>query len=91
MNGKLLFRAAALFNIMVGLGFLLGRSVLVLLAHLDPVTGTNVLITNIAALLILTCGLVYAVIAADTVRYRPMILIGIIGKSLAVAAALQFL
>ncbi len=91
MSGKYLFRAAAMFNFLVGLSFLFGRSAMANLTQLDPATGTNALIANLAACLIFSFGLVYAVIASDPARYRPFIVIGIIGKLLAVAAATQFL
>jgi len=83
-------RIAAVFNLVVGLAFLCARPVVWPLAQLDPVTGSAVLITNLAALLIACFGLFYWVIATDVARYRPMLLVGVVGKLSAVLAAAQF-
>jgi len=90
MSGPAMLRIAALFNLAIGLAFLLGRAVVVPWAQLDAVSGSNVLITNLAALLIASFGLFYWVISTDVARYRPMLLVGLVGKLAAVLAAAQF-
>ena len=79
-----LFGTAAAFNIAVGLALLWLRPQLGPLLGLEPVEGTNLVIGNLAGLLVALLGCVYALIAADPPRYRPLIVLGAVGKLLAV-------
>lgn len=53
--------------------------------------GTNLLLFDGAACLIIAFGLVFVVISTDPVRYRPFVLVLIIAKPLSVAVAASFL
>ena len=53
--------------------------------------GTNLLLFDGAACLIIAFGLVFVVISTDPVRYRPFIVVSIISKLMAVAVAAFFL
>lgn len=56
---------------------------------LDPIGGTNLVLANLADVLIGVFGYSYALVASDPVRYRPFISLGAIGKLLAVAAVVE--
>jgi hypothetical protein len=56
---------------------------------LDPIGGTNLVLANLAGVLIGVFGYSYALVASDPVRYRPFISLGAIGKLLAVAAVVE--
>ncbi len=91
-QGKGLFRLAAIFNFAVAAGLLLGRPVLTPLLRMDPASGTNAMLIDLAAALIAVFGYAYARVAADPQTYRPYIALGVIGKVLVVAvAAVHFL
>jgi hypothetical protein len=89
--GKYLFRTAAGFNFLIGLAMLFGRGILARLVPGTPVAGTNLLVNDLAACLIISFGLVFVVISNDPVRNRPFIVVSIIAKLLAVAVAAFFL
>jgi len=55
------------------------------LLPLDPIGGTNLVLANLAGLLVASFGYDYARVAGDPVTFRPYIHLGAIGKLLAVA------
>ncbi|MGI9170404.1 MAG: hypothetical protein ACR2FH_09545 [Caulobacteraceae bacterium] len=82
-----LFGIAAAFNVAVGLSLLFLRPSLAPVLHLDPTTGTNLVLIDLVGGLIVLFGYAYARVAADPIRYRPFIHLGVIGKLIAVASA----
>jgi hypothetical protein len=70
---------------------LFGRGILARLVPGTPVAGTNLLVNDYAACLVIAFGLVFVVISKDPVRYRPFIVVSIISKLLSVAVAAFFL
>jgi hypothetical protein len=89
--GKYLFQTAAGFNFLVALAMLFGRGILAQLVQGTPIAGTNLLVNDFAASLVIALGLVFIVIARDPVRYRPFIVVSIIAKLMSVAVAAFFL
>jgi hypothetical protein len=88
-----LFSVAAAANFAVAGWILFAKPLFVALLCLDPITGTNVVVANLAAVLIGGFGYGYARIAADPARFRPLIHVGAVGKLAAVfvvAAAAVF-
>ena len=83
-----LFGVAAAANLTVALAMSLGQPWFVGVLALDPITGTNVILVDLAAVLIGGFGYGYARIALDPVRYRPLIGVGALGKLAAVATVL---
>jgi hypothetical protein len=83
-----LFGAAAAANLGVAAAMSLGQPWFVAMLDLDPITGTNVVLVDLAAVLIAGFGYGYARIAIDPVRYRPLIGVGALGKLAAVATVL---
>jgi hypothetical protein len=84
---RVLFGTAALFNFAVAAGLWFMRPALERLLQLDPVTGTNVALIKITAVLIAGFGVAYACAAWDARRYRPFIWLGALGKLAVVATA----
>lgn len=84
---RVLFGSAALFNLLVALSLTLAWPWTQTLLQLDPSEGSNVLLRQVAALLILTFGIAYGMVAVNASRYRAYVLLGIVGKSLVVVAA----
>ena len=83
---RVLFGTAAVFNLLVGLNLVLLRYwIRSPSLHLDPIAGTNLVLANLAGLLVISFGYAYARVAADPVKFRPYIHLGVIGKLLAVA------
>jgi hypothetical protein len=82
-----LFGLAALANLAVAVAFLFAKSSVVALLGLEPITGTNQVFVNLAAVLIAAFGYGYARIAADPMGFRPLIHLGAAGKLAAVAVA----
>ena len=81
-----LFGSAAAFNVLVGLNLVVLRYwVHAPMLPLDPIAGTNLVLANLAGLLVCSFGYAYARVAGDPVKYRPYIHLGAIGKLLAVA------
>jgi len=80
-----LFGIAAAANLLVAAAMSLGQSWFVAVLGLDPIAGTNVVLVDLAAVLIAGFGYGYARIALDPVRYRPLIAVGALGKLAAVA------
>lgn len=58
------------------------------LFQLAPAEGSNRLLVQLAAVLILAFGYAYFMVGVDPVRYRPYATLGMIGKLLVVAVAL---
>jgi hypothetical protein len=83
-----LFGIAAAANLLVAASMSVGQRLFVAALALDPISGTNVILVDLAALLIATFGYGYARIALDPRRLRPLIGIGAIGKLAAVALVL---
>lgn len=82
-----LFGTAAFFNLLVALDLLLLRHWFPSpLLPLDPIGGTNLVLANLAGVLIGSFGYAYARVAGDPVRYRPYIHLGAAGKLLAVGS-----
>lgn len=84
-----LFGLAAAANLAVAAWILFARGRFVQLFDLDPITGTNIVLTNLAAVLIAGFGYGYVRIALDPVRFRPLVHIGALGKLAAVAVAVS--
>jgi hypothetical protein len=85
---KTLFFVAAAFNVAVAASLTLGWRFAQNLLQLTPAEGSNHLLLNIAAVLVLTFGYAYFMVGLDPVRYRPYATLGMIGKLLVVAVAL---
>jgi hypothetical protein len=81
-----LFGAAAAFNLGIGFGLLFLRPQLAGVLRLDPIFGTNLVLLYLVAGFILLFGCAYTFVAFDHVRYRPYILLGIVGKLTAFAS-----
>lgn len=81
-----LFGVAALFNFAVAASLLFGRDWMTSLLALDAISGSNLQIANVAAVLIAAFGYAYWRAALDPRRYRPYIELGVIGKLLVVGA-----
>jgi hypothetical protein len=79
-----LFGIAAASNLAVVAWMLLAPGLFVSLLALDPVTGTNARLFQLSAVLIGVFGYAYVRIAMDPVGQRPLIEVGVIGKTLAV-------
>ncbi|HEY3798985.1 MAG TPA: hypothetical protein VGL58_11580 [Caulobacteraceae bacterium] len=79
-----LFGVAAAVNLSVVACMLLARGLFVSLLALDPVTGTNIPLFQLSAVLIGVFGYCYVRVALDPVRQRPLIEVGVVGKTLAV-------
>jgi hypothetical protein len=83
-----LFGIAAAANLLVAASMSLGQAWFVAVLALDPVSGTNVVLVDLAAVLIAFFGYGYARVALDPARYRPLIAVGAWGKLAAVATVL---
>jgi hypothetical protein len=85
---RCLFGVAAAANLLVALAMSLGQRWFVAILALDPITGTNVILVDLAAVLIGGFGYGYARIALDPEQFRPLIRVGALGKLAAVATVL---
>ncbi len=83
-----LFGVAAAANVLVAAAMSLGQRWFVKVLGLDPITGTNVVLVDLAAVLIGAFGYGYGRIALDPVRFRPLVALGAWGKLAAVATVL---
>jgi hypothetical protein len=83
-----LFGIAAAANLLVAASMSLGQRWFAALLGLDPITGTNIVLVDLAAVLIAAFGYGYVGIALDPVRFRPLIALGAWGKLAAVATVL---
>lgn len=80
-----LFGTAATFNILVGLSLVFLRPLLQARLGIEPAEGANLVFANLAGLLAALLGVIYAMIARDPDRYRPIIVLAALGKLTAVA------
>ena len=80
-----LFGSAAAANLIVAAWLALAQGLFVAVLRIDPITGSNVVIADLAAVLIAAFGYGYLRIALDPVRFRPLIHVGAVGKLAAVA------
>lgn len=76
---KLVFWVAALFNFAVGLPMLVAPEAL--LADIGQPVPADLLMTRLAALLIVVLGIGYGMVARDPVANRPILWLGILGKA----------
>ena len=83
-----LFGIAAAATLMVAAAMSVGQGWFVALLALDPISGTNVVLVDLAAVLIAGFGYGYARVALDPARFRPLIAIGALGKLAAVVTVL---
>jgi hypothetical protein len=83
-----LFAIAAAANLSVAAAMSVGQGWFVAVLALDPITGTNTVLVDLAAVLIAGFGYGYARIALDPVRFRPLIAVGALGTLAAVATVL---
>ena len=78
-----LFGTAAAFNILIGLSLMFLRPLLQARLGIAPAEGENLVLANLAGLLAAMVGVIYAMIARQPERYRPIIVLAAIGKALA--------
>jgi predicted acyltransferase len=84
---RLVFVAAALFNVMVGLAMLFAPTAI---SGADAIGRSELLASRTAALLILTFGVGYGMVAWEPRDHRGIVVLGIIGKlSLVVMVAIM--
>jgi hypothetical protein len=83
-----LFGVAAAGNVVVAAAMSLGQGWFGAVLGLDPITGTNIVLADMAAVLIAGFGYGYARIALDPVGFRPLIGVGALGKVAAVATVI---
>ena len=76
---KMVFWVAALFNFAVGLPMLLAPETLLPLIG-QPVPA-DLLMTRLAALLIVVLGIGYGMVARNPVANRPILWLGVLGKA----------
>ncbi len=76
-SGKMLFRVAAAFNLLVGLPMLVAWPTV---AGLIGIATPRTVFTDIVAAIVALFGWVYWRIAEDPVGCRPYVLLGILGK-----------
>jgi hypothetical protein len=89
---RCLFLSAGFVNIVVAAVLLLRRSWLAPFAHLDPISGTNLVLLNLTSCFIALFGYAYFRIAFDPVTFRSYIHFSAAGKLMAfVAAAVPWL
>ena len=80
-----LFGTAAAFNILVGLSLVFLRPLMQARLGIESAEGANLVFANLAGLLAALLGVIYALIARDPDRYRPIIVLAALGKLVAVA------
>lgn len=80
-----LFGTAAIFNIVLGLAVIFARPLMAAKLGIEPAEGVNLVFANLAGLLAAMIGVVYWMIGREPERYRPLILLSAVGKTLAVA------
>ena len=76
---RLVFAVAALFNLAVGLPMLLAPEVL--LPAIGQPAPADLLITRLAALLIVVLGIGYGMVWRDPVANRSILWLGVLGKA----------
>jgi hypothetical protein len=77
MKARPLFSIAALFNFAVGVPMLVAYPVV---ARVLQLKGKPTVWFHVAAAVVLVFGYAYWCVARDPVRFRPYVLLGIIGK-----------
>ena len=85
---RLMFRLAGLFNIAVAIPLWIAPVALSTLFGFSPVP-TDILYTDLFAVLVITFGIGYWRVGADPVRNRVMVEMGILGKLLVVLVGYQ--
>ena len=90
-HAKILFSVAALFNFSLGLSWLLAWPMLQNVLQLAPADGSNRMILNLCAVLVLTFGYAYYLVGRNPDKFRPYVMLGIVGKLSVVAVALPVL
>lgn len=90
-HAKILFVIAALFNWAVGFSWLFAWPLTQELMQLAPADGSNRMLINICAVLVIVFGYAYFMVSRDPVKYRPYATLGAIGKLLVVAVVLPVL
>ncbi len=80
-----LFGTAAVFNIAVGLAVVFLRPVMAARLGMEAAAGADLVLENLAGLLAAMIGVIYWMISREPERYRPLILLSVLGKGLAVA------
>ena len=80
-----LFGTGAAFNIAIGLALLFLRPLMQTRLGIEPAEGANLVLANLAGLLAAMVGVIYAMIAREPDRYRPIIVLAALGKLAAVA------
>jgi hypothetical protein len=85
IHARKLFTIAAAFNAIVGIAFLVAMPQFAHLIQMSPVP-SDPLFAHLGAVLVLTFGWGYWRIARDPIANRPIIHMGILGKSLVVIA-----
>jgi hypothetical protein len=83
MPTRIIFSAAAVFNIIVALFMLFGRGMLGPYFGLSASTGSNALFADLCAVLVGVFGALYLAVAADPGWLRPVIPFSIAGKLMA--------
>jgi len=83
VNWRVLFCAAAVFNWAVGLPLLLAPALM--LQVLQVAAPTDLTFHKMSGLLVLCFGFVYALVARDPARYRPLMWVAVLGKAGVVA------
>jgi hypothetical protein len=84
---RALFGFAGTLNLLVGLALLLWPAGAMAFAGIGPLAASAMPLIYFAGTMIALFGYSYFLIAADPVRFRPLIHIGALGKLLAVASA----
>lgn len=85
---RLMFRLAGLFNVGVAIPLWIAPVALSKLFGFEPVP-TDILYTDLFAVLVITFGIGYWRVGADPVRNRVMVEMGILGKLLVVLVGYQ--
>lgn len=83
-----LFGTAAAFNVAVGLALIFGRGSVGSMLGLTQIEGADLVIANLAGVLVLLFGGLYALAAREPQRLRPAIALAAVGKLLAFACVL---
>lgn len=83
MNWRLFFWLATVFNLLAGLPLLLAPDTM--LTTLNVAAPADLLFHRFTGLLVVCFGGLYALVAQDGVRFRPLVWLGIIGKAGVVA------
>ncbi|UMZ10604.1 hypothetical protein I9018_24400 [Pseudomonas sp. MPFS] len=77
-----LFGSAALFNALVAASVLFLEQMLRPLLGLEVATGSNLVMRDLAMALVAAFGVAYLCVALDPRRFRPYIVLGVLGKCL---------